>query len=237
MVPAGSMKNPVPERSPCASVPRIFTTALPDFSKISFTSRLMDVVEDSGAWTGAEGGAASSARARATPPKRASATASLEPESCLITHWGTIQHVTRWRRDPVSFGAVFDSTNKRWAKVAGRDRAREAPVRIRQRGGGHGWSMILGRCVHGRGGLINFERNHRGAHDNGCRHGGIRSQPWNIEPVHEILGALQGNPPDGFLQELVALTAMEFVKEILEIGRRRLLIFFEPQKFADLFFA
>src|SRR2546421_345076 len=137
------MKKPVPDRSPCSSVPRIFTTAFPDFSKISLTSRLMDAVEDSGAWTGAEGGVVSSARARAMPPKTASASARLEPESCLITHWRTIQHVTRWRRDP----------------------------------------------------------------------------------------------PDRFLQEFVPLPAMEFVEKILEVTWRRLLIFFEPQKLADLFFA
>src|SRR5438270_3301223 len=131
------MKNPVPDKSPCSSVPRIFTTAFPDFSKISLTSRLMDAVEDSGAWTAAEAGVVSSARATATPPKSASATASLKPKSCLITHWSTIQHVTRWRRGPVSFGAVFDSADKRWAEVAGRDRIGKAPVRIRPRRGGH----------------------------------------------------------------------------------------------------
>src|SRR4051812_7962721 len=109
-MPVGSMKNPVPERSPCWSVPRIFTTALPDFSKISFTSRLIEAVEDSEDCAG--GGVVSSARAKTRPPKTASAQARLEPESCLITHWRTIQHVTRRRRDPVSFGAVFDSAHK-----------------------------------------------------------------------------------------------------------------------------
>src|SRR4029077_18094659 len=98
--------------------------------KISFTSRLIDAVEDSGAWAGAVGGAASSARkntaqsakqvARTTGEKTRrfeirqplSASSGLEPERCLITHWGTIEDVTRWRRDPVSFGAVFDSAHK-----------------------------------------------------------------------------------------------------------------------------
>jgi hypothetical protein len=47
---------------------------------------------------------------------------------------------------------------------------------------------------------------------------------------------LQRDPPDWFAEKFVALPAMEFVQEILEIGRRRLLISFEPQKFADLFF-
>src|SRR6476469_4560382 len=98
------MKNPVPERSPCSSVPRIFTTALPDFSKISFTSRLMEAVDDSGDWAGAGGAGVSSAWA--TVVERMNAVAAekptnftgekarwLEPERCLITHWRTIQHV------------------------------------------------------------------------------------------------------------------------------------------------
>src|SRR2546423_2365339 len=228
------MKNPVPDRSPCSSVPRIFTTAFPDFSKISLTSRLMDAVEDSGAWTGAEGGVVSSARARAMPPKTASASARLDPESCLITHWRTIQHVTRWRRDPVSFGA---SADKRWAEVAGRDRIGKAPVRIRQRRGRHDRGAILGRDIHGLGGLINLQRNYRRADHERGRQGRIGSEAGNIEPKQEVLGPLQRDPPDRFLQEFVPLPAMEFVEEILEVTWRRLLIFFEPQKLADLFFA
>src|SRR3954453_13471162 len=124
------MKNPVPESSPCSSVPRIFTTALPAFSKISFTSRLIEDVCDSGDCAGAGAGAVSSARANAAQRLSAAAKAKrtvirgeknrrLEPERCLITHWRTIQHVARRRRDPVSFGAVFDSSNERWAEVAG----------------------------------------------------------------------------------------------------------------------
>src|SRR2546430_8685590 len=147
------MKNPVPDKSPCSSVPRIFTTAFPDFSKISLTWRLMDAVEGSGAWTAAEGGVVSSARATATPPKNASASARLEPESCLITHWSTIQHVTRSRRGPVSFGAVFDSADKRWAEAAGRDRIGKAPVRIRPRRARHARGALLGRDSPGLGHL------------------------------------------------------------------------------------
>src|SRR3954452_19723003 len=184
------MKNPVPERSPCSSVPRILTTALPAFSKTSLTSRLIELVDASAGCCGGGVPGGSSARANATAPKTVTANArrsviaenktgrfgnrgrsgagpGLEPESRLITHWGTIEHVARRRRDPVSFGAVFDSTNKRWAKVAGRDWSGEAPVRIRQRGCRHDWSTILGRHSFGRGGLVNFERNHRGADDDG----------------------------------------------------------------------
>src|SRR5258705_87071 len=43
------MKKPVPANSPCSSVPWTFTTALADLSKTSLTSRLIEVVEGSGA--------------------------------------------------------------------------------------------------------------------------------------------------------------------------------------------
>src|SRR5947209_5724623 len=188
------MKNPVPERSPCSSVPRIFTTAFPDFSKISLTSRLMDAVEDSGAWTAAEGGVVSSARATATPPKNASASARLEPESCLITHWSTIQHVTRWCRGPVSFGAVFDSADERWAEVAGRDRIGKAPVRIRPCRGSHNWGAILGRDIHGLGSLINLQRNYRRADHKRRRHGGIGRKARHIKTEQEVLRPRQRVP-------------------------------------------
>src|SRR4051812_41521832 len=116
------MKKPVPDRSPCWSVPRILTTALPAFSKTSLTSRLIELVDASGG--GAAGAAgASSPRANVTAPKIVTAKArrsviaeekiralgkrggigpgpSLEPECRLIAHWGTIEYVTRRRRDP-----------------------------------------------------------------------------------------------------------------------------------------
>src|SRR5437868_264487 len=121
-MPVGSMKNPVPDKSPCSSVPRILTTALPDFSKISFTSRLIDDACDSGDWAGGDAGVVSSAGAKLAKrareiakPKRtiiAGQPRRLESESRLITHWRTIQHVTRWRHDPVSFGALFDSAHE-----------------------------------------------------------------------------------------------------------------------------
>src|SRR5438270_11847840 len=70
------MKKPVPERSPCSSVPRIFTTALPAFSNTSFTSRLIELVEVSaGCGDGAEEAGVSSARTNATAPKTVKAKA------------------------------------------------------------------------------------------------------------------------------------------------------------------
>src|SRR5438045_1542721 len=104
-MPAGSMKNPVPESSPCSSAPRIFTTAFPAFSKISFTSRLIDVVEDSADCVGAGPGVVSSARTNAAQRISAVAKAKrtviagektrrLEPERCLITHWRSEEHTS-----------------------------------------------------------------------------------------------------------------------------------------------
>jgi hypothetical protein len=41
------------------------------------------------------------------------------------------------------------------------------------------------------------------------------------------------NAPNGLTQEFVPLTAMEFMEEIFEITRRRLLILFQAKQFAD----
>src|SRR6266850_307118 len=114
------MKKPVPARSPCWSVPRIFTTAFADFSKTSLTSRLMEVVDGS------------CARARAARAKKVSANenrdtargsdrennsaARLKSESSLITHWRTIENVARRGRGPVSAGAVVDIAQKLWTQ-------------------------------------------------------------------------------------------------------------------------
>src|SRR2546430_9592536 len=161
----------------------------------------------------------------------------LEPESRLITHWRTIKHVTRRRRDPVSFGTVFDSANERRAQIAGRDRIGKTPLRIRQgsRRRDHR-DAILSRDLHGLGGLVNLQGNHRGADEQRRDRGRVGSQAGNIEPEQEVLRALERDAPDRFLQELVPLPAMEFVQEIIEVTWRRLLIFLEPQKLADLFF-
>src|SRR3954462_10325050 len=96
MVPAGSMKNPVPERSPCASVPRIFTTALPDFSKISFTSRLIDDVEGT-----ADLGAGAGVVAAARKPK-------------ILARAG-VTHATSARANPKRNGVAREEKKRRLA--------------------------------------------------------------------------------------------------------------------------
>src|ERR1700686_922224 len=119
------MKKPVPESSPYASVPRIFTTALAAFSKMSLTSRLIELVDGSSARVSvAQRKRARAKRERDIIPgdrfrrfgNRRSLTR-LEPESRLITHWRTIEHVARGR-GPVSVRAVFDSANEGRTGVA-----------------------------------------------------------------------------------------------------------------------
>src|ERR1044071_6929711 len=210
------MKKPVPERSPCWSVPRTFTTALADLSKISLTSRLIEVVEGSGALDASAEGAGSWARAKVTQARKGTKNRKvitgknnprignrcfpgLKPESRFITHRRTIKHVTRRRRDPVSFGAVFDRANERRAKIAGRDRIGQAPGGILQRSR-NGGSAILGRDIHRLGGLVNFQGNDR-CTDQDCRHRGrIGSEPWKVQAEKEILGSLQANAPERFAQ-------------------------------------
>src|SRR3977135_537969 len=98
------MKKPVPESSPYASVPRILTTALAAFSKMSLTSRLIELVElvdsSSARVSAAQRKTARAKSERGTIPGKRfrrfgnrRSLAGLKPESRLITHWRTVEHV------------------------------------------------------------------------------------------------------------------------------------------------
>src|SRR5262249_37631441 len=87
----------------------IFTTALPQRSKTSLTSRLIvSVVGDSGVCCAiSEATAASDVNVAS----KGNLAANLELESRLITHWHAVEHVA-WRTTAVSLGA-FCNISKR----------------------------------------------------------------------------------------------------------------------------
>jgi hypothetical protein len=45
---------------------------------------------------------------------------------------------------------------------------------------------------------------------------------------------IQANPPERLSKQLIALTAMKFVEEVLEISRRGPLVAFEPKQLCNL---
>src|SRR5438874_8999113 len=147
---------------------------------------------------------------------------SLEPQGRLITHGHAVQHITRRRSRPVSREMRARLTDGN----AGGDRRSQAPATF---GRVFGWNS--GRetgDIRRRGGLINLERDH-GRTQQYRRHGdGIGSDARNIETHHEILRTPEGNSPERLPEQFIALPAMKFVQEILEITRRRLLVFFQP---------
>src|SRR5438552_7706906 len=82
-------------------------------------------------------------------------------------------------------------------------------------------------------GLINLERYHCCAKQH-CRHRHpIGGEACNIQAHHEILGATEGDFPKRLAEQFITLPAVKFVQEILEITRRRLLVFFQPQQPAN----
>jgi hypothetical protein len=47
------------------------------------------------------------------------------------------------------------------------------------------------------------------------------------------MGAVEANAPNRFTKQLVALTAMKFMQEVLEITWRRLLVTFQSKQLRD----
>ena len=118
-----------------------------------------------------------------------------------------------------------------WARLsdgnAGGDRRSQTPATI---GRLLGWNNRGKRATFGlAGGLINLERDHGRAKQHRRRGDRIGSDARNIETHHEILRAPERNSPERLPEQFIALPAMKFVQEILEIARRRLLVFFQPQ--------
>ena len=74
-------------------------------------------------------------------------------------------------------------------------------------------------------GLINFERDHGCAKHYRRRCHGVRREARNVEAHHEILRPAERDFPERLAEQIIALPPMKFVQEVLEIARRRLLVF------------
>ncbi len=68
-------------------------------------------------------------------------------------------------------------------------------------------------------GLINFERDHGCAKQHRRRCHGVRREARNVEAHHEILRPADRDFPERLTEQFIALPAMKFVQEILEIAR------------------
>jgi hypothetical protein len=78
--------------------------------------------------------------------------------------------------------------------------------------------------------LINLQRNNCGTDQNRCDGNWIGGKGANIELEHEVVGSLQTDPPERLAKQFIALSAMEFVEEILEIPRRGLFVALQPKQ-------
>jgi hypothetical protein len=47
------------------------------------------------------------------------------------------------------------------------------------------------------------------------------------------VSAFQANPPKRLAEQFIALPAMKFMQEIIEVTRRRLLVAFQPEQFCN----
>src|SRR6195256_2114513 len=162
-MPVGSTKKPVPKISLCSSTARIFTTALEAGSKTSLTARLIELADCSCACARLTTAIKLKAKAildtAADWDRKKNPGLSLEPESCLITHWNAIEHIARRRGSPVSVGALIRIAKGAGAQNARRDGRSQVPFgvgtnRRSERGLG------IGREASGFRRLINFDRDH-----------------------------------------------------------------------------
>src|ERR1700730_3611266 len=110
-MPVGSTKKPVPKISLCSSTARIFTTVLEARSKTYLTSRLLELADCYCACARLTTAIKLKAKAildtAADWDRKKNPGLSLEPESCLITHWNAIEHTPRRRGTPVGRAALL----------------------------------------------------------------------------------------------------------------------------------
>src|ERR1043166_7209112 len=154
----------------------------------------------------------------------------------LITHGNAIQDVTRRRSGVAGVSVAIFRTAKRFdirAKESRRDRRRETQSSLIFRGQVKGGLLARGKISALRRLLINPNRHDRCADEHGRDGRGIRSEPRQVQPEHELVRAIETQPPQRLTQQFIALTAMKLVQEILEIARGRLLVPLQPKQRRD----
>src|SRR5207253_5063919 len=78
--------------------------------------------------------------------------------------------------------------------------------------------------------LINLERNDCRTNENSCNRNWIRSNGCEVEGKRESAGPIDTNTPERLPQKFIALPAMKFVQEIVEVTGRRLFVAFQPKQ-------
>src|SRR5947199_178320 len=148
----------------------------------------------------------------------------LKSESRLITHGDAIEHVARRGCGSVSLGASIKTANRLRPENLRGHRRCKAPFSFRTRRRRQSWRTLEGDASRLRL-LINLQRNHCGAYQDGRDCSWIRGKRSSIQAEHETVSAFKANAPQRLAEHFIALPAMKFVQEILEITGRRL---FEP---------
>src|SRR5262245_13773026 len=157
-------------------------------------------------------------------------TSYLKSESRLITHGDAIEHVAR--RGSVSLGAFIKTANRLRPENLRSYRRCEAPLSFRTRRHRQSRRALQGNTFRLRL-LINLQRNDCGTDQDGCDSSWIRGKRLNIQPKHETMSPFETDAPQRLAKHFIALPAMKFMEEILEITGWRLFIALQSKQPRD----